>query len=136
MTLCDTGPLIALIDADDPHHARCTAALEELPDSPLLTTWPCFTEAMYLLQRVGGLAAQEELWSFLADELVVLHTPGASECERMRALLQQYHDLPMDLADASLVAAAEQLGSRRVFTLDGDFFVYRINGTDPFEVVP
>lgn len=54
----------------------------------------------------------------------------------MRALLRQYNDLPMDLADASLVAAAEQLGLRRVFTLDRDFFVYRINGTDPFEVVP
>jgi uncharacterized protein len=136
VTLCDTGPLVALVDQDDSAHARCVAALGTLPASPLLTTWPCLVEAMYLLWRAGGLPAQEELWGYLADGLVVLHTPEAGEWERMRVLMRQYRDTPMDLADASLVVAAERLNLRRIFTLDSHFYAYRINGTHPFEVVP
>jgi uncharacterized protein len=136
VTLCDTGPLVALVDQDDSAHARCVAALGTLPASPLLTTWPCLVEAMYLLWRAGGLPAQEELWGYLADGLVVLYTPEAREWERMRVLMRQYRDTPMDLADASLVMAAERLNLRRIFTLDSHFHAYRINGTHPFEVVP
>ncbi|MEN8445114.1 MAG: PIN domain nuclease, partial [Cyanobacteria bacterium J06555_13] len=42
----------------------------------------------------------------------------------------------MDLADASLVSAAERLGLKRVFTIDSDFYIYRINDKDAFEVFP
>ena len=51
-------------------------------------------------------------------------------------LMEQYRDTPMDLADASLVATAEVLNLRRIFTLDSDFYVYRINNTGAFEVAP
>ena len=136
MILCDTGPLVALIDRNDPYHTQSVAALRTLPAVPLLTTWPCLVEAMYLLWRVGGLPAQEELWSYLADGLVVLHTPEAKEWERLQVLMRQYHDSPMDLADASLVVVAEQQNLRRIFTLDSHFQAYRIHGTSPFEVVP
>ena len=136
MTLCDTGPLVALVDRDDPHHVRCVAALRTLPAQPLLTTWPCLTEAMYLLWRAGGVPAQDELWGYLADGLVVLHAPEAQEWARMRVLMQQYQDAPMDLADASLVVAAERLHLRRIFTVDRHFHAYRIDGTHPFDVIP
>jgi hypothetical protein len=54
----------------------------------------------------------------------------------MAALMSKYQDLPMDLADASLVAAAEGLGARRVFTLDRDFHVYRFADGATVEVFP
>ncbi len=54
----------------------------------------------------------------------------------MQILMRQYHDSPMDLADASLVVVAEQRNLRQIFTLDSHFQAYRINGTYPFEVVP
>lgn len=136
MILCDTGPLVALIDGDDPYHDRCVAALSTLPGTPLLTTWPCLVEAMYLLWRAGGAQAQEELWGYLAEDLVILHTPEDGEWRRLRTLMQQYSDAPMDLADASLVSAAERLERSRMFTLDKHFYAYRINGKDPFEIVP
>jgi hypothetical protein len=50
--------------------------------------------------------------------------------------MQQYQDAPMDLADASLVAAAERLQLRRIFTLDRHFYAYRIDEKHPFDVVP
>lgn len=133
MTLCDTGPLVALVDRDDPYHQRCVAALPDV--EKLVSTWPCFTEAMHLLRRVGH-RAQDTLWGYLADGLIELDTAAESEWERMRALMRQYRDAPMDLADASLVAAAERLGIHRVFTIDRHFSAYRIQGQHAFEVIP
>jgi hypothetical protein len=128
--------MVALIDRHDQHHDRCVTALSTLPPKPLVTTWPCLTEAMYLLWRAGGHSAQEELWEFLADGLICLHSPVATERERMRVLMRQYHDAPMDLADSSLVSAAEQLQITTIFTLDRHFFTYRINNQTYFTIVP
>jgi predicted nucleic acid-binding protein len=50
--------------------------------------------------------------------------------------MAKYKDMPMDLADATLVAAAEALGLTRIFTLDRDFQVYRWRGKRKFEVIP
>ena len=50
--------------------------------------------------------------------------------------MEKYQDIPMDLADASLVAAAESHNLRRIFTLDSDFYVYRLHDKDAFEVFP
>jgi predicted nucleic acid-binding protein len=136
MTLTDAGALVALLDADDPYHASCVAAAERLPAGPLLTTWVCFTEAMYLLGTVGGYRYQAALWSLRATGRVVLHELTPAEADRMAALMAQYQDTPMDLADASLVVVAESRGLRRVFTTDSDFYVYRLADGSALEVVP
>lgn len=135
MILCDAGPLVALIDEADENHARCVAALRQMPAGPLVTTWPCLTEAMYLLGRRGGFLPQDRLWNLVTNGPVVLDQPAGEEKERMRGLMRQYHDLPMDLADASLVAAAERLGVRRVFTVDRHFRAYRIDGKHAFQII-
>jgi uncharacterized protein len=135
MTLCDASPLIALINQSDINHTRCVNALSSLP-APLVKTWSCFTEAMYLLGQYGGWSAQQELWGYVADQILMLHFSSEDEQGRMRALMEQYRDLPMDLADASLVTAAEVLNQKRIFTLDRDFQIYRFKGNQPFEVVP
>ena len=136
MTLCDAGPLVALIDADDPHHERCAEASAAIPPSPMVTTWPCLTEAMHLLNRVGGLAAQNELWSFSADGVLRLHVPLEDEWRRMYELMNQYADMPLDLADASLVSAAEQLNDRRLFSIDAPLRAVRLEGRQFFDMVP
>jgi predicted nucleic acid-binding protein len=128
--------MVALVDKSDEHHARCTAMMRRLPPRPLVTTWPCFTEAMYLLGRRGGFRSQNELWKIVAKGLVELDVPDPAEWERMRELMTRYEDLPMDIADASIVSAAERLKTSVVFTIDGHFHAYRIHGRDAFEVVP
>jgi predicted nucleic acid-binding protein len=134
VTLCDAGPLVALIDRDDPDHARCRAALQDM--ELLVSTWQCFTEAMHLAYRAGGYKAQEALWTYWEEGLLALHASDEGESARMRELMHQYRDAPMDLADASLVTAAEWLQLRQVFTLDRHFHAYRIHGRHAFEVVP
>jgi predicted nucleic acid-binding protein len=43
----------------------------------------------------------------------------------------------MDLADATLVALAEQLRSYQVFTLDRiDFSIYRAHSRRAFDIIP
>ena len=135
MTLTDTGPLVALLDADDTYHAECTAALDRLPSGPLLTTWPCFTEAMYLLGSVGGYRYQESLWRMQGKGRLLLHQVMSTETDRMATLMDKYRDTPMDLADASLVAAAESLSLRQIFTVDTDFYVYRLFDSSVLEII-
>ena len=135
MILCDTSPLIALINSKDPGHARCAAALPSL-SAPLITTWSCFTEAMYLARRYGGWSAQQEIWSFIEAGLLVIRSQSSEEQAEMQRLMLQYRDKPMDLADASLVAAANALNQRQIFTLDSDFYTYRFKGNQAFEIIP
>lgn len=136
MTLCDTGPLVALIDTTDQYHQACVDGLAALPAAPLLTTWPCFTEAMHLLNRVGGIQAQNKLWEFVVSGLVEFCLPVPDEWRRMHELMNQYADLPLDLADASLISASEQLGDRQLFSVDSRLRAVRIGNRHVFDVVP
>ena len=136
MTLTDTGPLVALLDKDDVHHTACVAASKSLPSSPLLTTWPCFTEAMYLLGEVGGYRYQKELWKLRQAGRLVLHDLIPAEIDNMVRLMEKYQDAPMDLADASLVALAESSKFQRVFALDSHFRIYRLSDGSVLEIVP
>jgi predicted nucleic acid-binding protein len=136
VTLTDTGPLVALLNRNDPNHALCMGAGKTLPSGPLVTTWPCFTEAMYLLDRAGGFAGQEALWKLLEAARLVLYGSVSHELGRMAELMRKYRDLPMDLADASLIEAAEKVGTRQVFTLDRHFHVYRFADGTAVDVVP
>ena len=135
MTLTDTGPLVAILDADDPKHSACVAAMRRLPSGPLLTTWPCFTEAMYLLGDVGGYRYQAPLWELRTAKRLVLHVLTDADVDRMAALMAQYHDVPMDLADASLIAIAESQSYDRVFSIDTDFYIYRLADGGALEVI-
>ncbi|MBM4456684.1 MAG: PIN domain-containing protein [Chloroflexi bacterium] len=136
MILTDTGPLVALLDRDDVYHAACVAASKRLPSGVLLTTWPCFTEAMYLLGEVGGYPYQAELWKLRQVGRLALHDLTPIEVDRTVRLMEKYQDAPMDLADASLMAVAESRRLRRVFTVDGHFRIYRLSDGSVLEVVP
>lgn len=135
MTLTDAGPLIAIIDADEPDHAACLETLDQLT-LPLVTTWPAFTEAMYLLVRAGGSKGRRALWRLVQTGRLVIADLSGSAVERSVRLMDQYADRPMDLADATLVAFAEEQGHRTIFTLDADFQVYRFRGRQRFETTP
>ena len=101
----------------------------------MLTVWPAFTEAMYLLGF--SWRAQEALWKFVHRRVITFAEIDASDHRRIRALMEQYRDLPMDLADAALVRIAERQQMRRVFTLDRrDFRIYRPEGIGSFELIP
>lgn len=72
----------------------------------------------------------------MADGLVRLHLPHVDAWRRMHELMNQYADMPLDMADASLISAAEELGEMRLFTLDGRLRAVRIGGNAIFDVIP
>ena len=132
--LVDAGPLVALIDRADPAHEACVATLKSLRD-PLVTVWPAFTEAMYLLR--GAWTAQKALWSRVETDALTLAPLDGTDATRMRELMEKYRDLPMDLADAALVRIAERESLSGIFTLDRRHFaLYRPGRRRRFSIIP
>jgi uncharacterized protein len=136
MILIDTGPLVAILDRRDPYHDRCAAAVHALGDEPLLTTTPCFSEAMYMLGEAGGYRFQAQLWEMRRAGDLLLHEMTTSEIDRAEVLMEKFNDSPMDFGDASLVAVAETRGLRQVFTLDHHFWGYRLADGSALEPIP
>lgn len=91
---------------------------------------------MYLVFRAGDSPAQAALWRLHTTGRLLLRDLTIAEVDRMVELMEKYRDRPMDLADASIVAAAEHLGMRRLFTLDSDFYIYRLADGSALELVP
>jgi hypothetical protein len=90
---------------------------------------------MYLLGAVGEYSYQAALWDLRTTGRLVLLDLTREETDRMAVLMEKYKDTPMDLADASLVVVAENRSLRRVFTVDNDFYVYRLSDGSALEVV-
>ena len=134
MILVDAGPLIALIHEDDNEHKHCREAFATM-DEPLGTVWPAVEEAMHLLSFSSR--AQEALWDMIETGAVEILPVGIDDVPRMKELMRKYRDLPMDLADATLVRVAERERLRRIFTLDRrDFQIYKPSRIGRFTIFP
>jgi predicted nucleic acid-binding protein len=124
MILVDTGPLVALFDPADAWHNRCVERLRKISE-PLWTTMPVLTEAFHLLTPAS--VGTKRLMDFVAEGGLTMWFFDDAGLGRAFELVVRYDNVPMDLADASLVVAAERLNARKVFTIDrSDFCVYRI----------
>jgi predicted nucleic acid-binding protein len=136
MMLIDAGPLIALLDKRDQAHAACVEVMQHVANVALISTWPCFAEAMYALGAAGGYRYQAELWKLVFNGDILLRELTWQEIQHASVLMERYQDVPMDLGDASLVALADALQIRRLVTLDSDFRIYRLADDSVFDVLP
>jgi predicted nucleic acid-binding protein len=134
--LVDTGPLVAVVDESDRDHQRCVNVLKQLSE-PMITTWAVVTEAAYLLgQTQNPLDSQDALLAMLARQIVAIAELHREDVPRLQALIRRYRDLPMDLADATLVCVADRDRIRQVFTLDRRAFqVYRLERREAFTII-
>lgn len=124
MILVDTGPLVALFDPQDAQHERCVKALKAIKE-PLVTTIPVLTEAFHMLGPAS--VGSDRLRDFIEGGGLSVWCLDRGTMRRAFELMEQYADHPMDLADASVLAAAEAVGTRQVFTIDRkDFAAYRV----------
>lgn len=124
MILIDTGPFVALFDPQDTLHHRCREVLQTIRE-PLSTTVPVLTEAFHMLSPESHGA--DRLRDFILRSGASVWFMDYAGIQRAFELMEQYADHPMDLADASLIVAAEVLKTSKVFTLDRrDFNTYRI----------
>jgi uncharacterized protein len=132
--LCDTGVLLCLVDRSQPQHQIYKQAIIRL-NKPLMTTWACLTEVMYLALGRGGWKMQNQVAQYLLDDLLIIQEIQSGDYGRLFALMEQYQDRPMDLADATLVVTAERTGINQILTLDSDFLFYRIDNRESFNII-
>lgn len=132
MISADTGFWVALLDRRDNLHLKVSDYARNL-DEPLITTLPVVTEVCYLLQTRCGAKYSAEFLLAQGDGLFQLFVIGEAEFPKMASLMHKYADLPMDLADASMILLAEYLGHGRIVSTDRrDFHTYRWKNHHPF----
>ena len=123
ITICDTGPLLAYLNRNDPHHAWAVALMKQVRP-PLLVSEPVLTEVVYFLREDG--VTVDPLFELLEREAVRLEFDMSTHWSRIRTLMSRYRH--MDLADASIVVMSELHARSQVLTIDRkDFSVYRRN---------
>jgi hypothetical protein len=124
----DSGPLIALFDASDAHHARALDFVKHAR-AQLLTSLAAVTEAMYVLDAS---LPRKNLLTWIARDGLTLVEPPADDFDRVIQLMEKYADLPMDFTDALLVALCERLEVQHIASVDRDFDLYRYKGRMKF----
>jgi hypothetical protein len=133
MIAVDSGFLYALVDRQDAWHRRA-AALAHTASQGWITTWPVLTEVCHLYQRWLSPREATALMADVADGLLAVWDIPPARTRAVPGLMQQYANLPMDLADASLVLLAEHLGHGRILSTDErDFGAYRWKQQHPFD---
>lgn len=130
--IVDTGPLVALLDRAEQYHEWAKKQVEQL-DPPMLVCEPVLVETLFLLNR--NPAAQDAVLGFLENGSLQIAFHLDEHLPEIRALLKQYRDRPISLADACLVRMSELFKRHHIFTLDSDFKVYRRRGRDPLKLI-
>lgn len=132
----DTSVLVGILLSDDPSHKRCLEAVRSLPaKTKVFTAESCLTETSFLVP--AGHDYRKQLLELLIALSVTIVQIDLRVLARILELQDKYHDLPMDFADAALVALCEDLNITCVLTLDRrDFSIYRPRHCDRFTIVP
>jgi predicted nucleic acid-binding protein len=132
MIIADTGFWLALANRRDEHHAAARHVLDGLSER-LITSWPVMTETCHLLSARLSMDACLAFVESARNGAFELFAVEPEHLPRVHVLMHKYRDLPMDLADASLVILAEALDSGRILSTDRrDFGAYRWKNRKPF----
>ena len=119
--IVDAGPLIGWFDSNDPYHKPVRGFFENYRGE-LLSTWPVLGEVCHLLpeRMVADFVRWVGRGGVTVVDVPLSALPGLAD------RIDKYADLPMDLADASLIWLAESLGLLEVLTIDRrDSGIYR-----------
>ncbi|MBB5209003.1 type II toxin-antitoxin system VapC family toxin [Chiayiivirga flava] len=134
MILADSGFWIALGNRRDRYHAAALRAAERYAPQGFVTTWPVLTEVGHLLLARVGVHQSVAFMHSVADGACRVFELPEQAPQRAAELMARYRNLPMDVADASLLIAAEELDEGRILSTDlRDFEGYRWKNTRPFE---
>jgi uncharacterized protein len=134
--VCDTGPLLAVLNDRDKLHATCVAFFDAY-DGDLLVPSLVVTEICYLAQtQVGAHAEARFLDSIVAGEVKIEH-PTEQDWTRIAQLVRTYAGFPLGVVDASVIAVAERLGITQLATIDNRHMrAVKPVHCDAFELLP
>ena len=135
--LIDASALVAAFVLSEPknQHYLELFQLASLEHWSLSTTWPCVTEASYLVRP----PERFELLKWIGRGAVSVFPFSQEALLELLPIMQRYTESPrteMDLADASLYALAADTGVTRIMTLDErDFSRYKLPDGRGFEIL-
>lgn len=131
--IADTGFWYALMDERDQFHQVSMRYLAGCRQS-LVTTWPVLTETCYMLLSRHSMQAVSRFLAMGGEGMYTIYALDSNHLLKASGLMNKYADLPMDLADATMVILAEELGHGRILSTDKrDFNAYRWKNHEPFE---
>jgi len=119
--VCDTGGIYAMYDADDSHHDAVMTVVAAEP-GPLFLPVVLLAEIDYLLCQRLGVEAAIDFFDSVDTGAFTLVELTPEDLRRCRELVRQYSNLPLGIADASVIATAERLQLQRVLTFDERHF--------------
>jgi predicted nucleic acid-binding protein len=132
--LVDTGPLVAVFDRSDQHHAVCLETLK-LIHPPMWTTWPVLTEVAWMLRNEPkGL---QRLCTGVESGLLRIAELSEAVLAELPAVQKKYASLSLQMADLSLLFVAERDQRTTLFTLDRrDFSVVQRKSRGKLVLLP
>lgn len=121
MIIADTSAIVALIDADDRHHAALRAAFEADPGSWVLP-WAVLAEIDYLLLHHVSADVELAFVQDLAEARWQVEWGGEEDMVRAAELCERYGTLGLGLVDGVVMSLAERLRANAIATLDERHF--------------
>lgn len=121
-TLIDAGPLIALFNKNDKYHEKIKEFIKNYKGL-LTTSWPVITEVCHMLDF--NINAQIDFLKWIKLGGLKVEDIETEEIDKIIKLSEKYSDIPMDLADATLIIISERLGIKEIITIDSDYYIYR-----------
>lgn len=119
--ICDTGPILAALDRDDPDHESCADLLARAAED-LIVPGLVLAELDYWCRKIGLVEAWLTFLEDVESGAWRLAWPVAEDIRRARQLEQQYLSLNLGIVDASIIALAERMKEPKIVTLDRRHF--------------
>jgi len=121
-TLIDASPIIALFNKNDKYHEKIKDFLKTY-SGILTTSWSVITEVSHMLSF--NINTQIDFLKWIKLGGIQVENIDLYDLERIIKLSEKYSDVPMDLADASLVVISEKKNIKEIITIDSDYYLYR-----------
>lgn len=123
--IADAGVIIGLIYKRDQWHEWALDQAKHLAP-PFFTCEAAITEACFLLQDISD--GEQNVLGMIADGYLQINFSLSDEADSVKALMKKYDNVPMSLADACIVRMSDLIKNSVVYTVDGDFLIYRNGG--------
>jgi uncharacterized protein len=121
-TIIDSGPLIALFDRSDKYHKSVLDFMKSYKGK-LITSWAVITEVSHMLDF--NLQVQIDFLKWCEIGGIEVYNISQDEISKIRIMMEKYIDIPMDLADGTLMYIANKENIKNIVSIDSDFDIYR-----------
>lgn len=134
--LVDTGVLYALVDAGDPSHDECVAAIEAEPEA-IVVPLAVLPDVCHLIGSRLGAQREASFLRHLVDSDWRLEELSPSDVTRVAGLLAEHAEDGIGFVKAAVAVVAERMAAQRIYTLDQRHFsLMHPRHVDRFELLP